>query len=617
MVPPKATERAQDRDLSDAHDPEAQEAAFNLRIARNEVPNPDAIKSKGRATVSSLTMVAKAADVASPPDLDRDDQRDPEARDAALTDEIAVNQGADPASAELREAAMAPVGVAPVDLVATPPSTGAAPAPGGPLPGRWILTDAEIRPIVLGVCLAMFVSALNQTIVATALPTIGRDFNDFENLSWLITAYLLMSTVAAPLFGKLSDIYGRRKIMLLALGIFTVGSIACALAPNMLLLILCRGLQGLGGGGIVPLVQATVADAVAPRERGRYQAYIGTVWIAAGTAGPVAGGYVADHLHWSLVFWLNVPLSLAAAFMIYRNLARLPRHERKHKLDLIGALLMMSAAILLLLVLTWGGGRFAWTSPQIIGLLIGSGLLWLAFNWRLTHTDEPFLPLTVLSNPVVRAGTLAASFAVGSQIGLTIYMPLYYENVYGLSPSNAGWALIPIAVMTTPGSVLSGQVMVRFRHYKWLPMIGLSVAALTHVFLACWPTAPLWLVITALCVIGAGVGTVFSVATVSIQNAVSRFQVGVATGVMNFFRALFSALVVAVMGAIVLAYVGGEGRAVDALATAGTGGVDLAGAFRWVFVCGAVFLMFSLVALLIMEERPLRGRSEMPTGRPK
>ena len=603
--------------MSDAHDPEAQEAAFNLRIARNEAPNPDAIKSKGRAIVSGLTMVAKAADVASPPDLDRDDQRDPEARDAALTDEIAVNQGADPASAELREAAMVPVGVAPVDLVATPPSTGAAPAPGGPLPGRWILTDAEIRPIVLGVCLAMFVSALNQTIVATALPTIGRDFNDFENLSWLITAYLLMSTVAAPLFGKLSDIYGRRKIMLLALGIFTVGSIACALAPSMLLLILCRGLQGLGGGGIVPLVQASVADAVAPRERGRYQAYIGTVWIAAGTAGPVAGGYVADHLHWSLVFWLNVPLSLAAAFMIYRNLARLPRHERKHKLDLIGALLMMSAAILLLLVLTWGGGRFAWTSPQIIGLLIGSGLLWLAFNWRLTHTDEPFLPLTVLSNPVVRAGTLAASFAVGSQIGLTIYMPLYYENVYGLSPSNAGWALIPIAVMTTPGSVLSGQVMVRFRHYKWLPMIGLSVAALTHVFLACWPTAPLWLVITALCVIGTGVGTVFSVATVSIQNAVSRFQVGVATGVMNFFRALFSALVVAVMGAIVLAYVGGEGRAVDALATAGTGGVDLAGAFRWVFVCGAVFLVFSLIALLIMEERPLRGRSEMQTGRPK
>ena len=512
------------------------------------------------------------------------------------------------------ESAVAPVGVAPVDVVATPPSPSGRASPGGALPGRWVLTDAEIRPIVLGVCLSMFVSALNQTIIATALPTIGRDFNDFENLSWLITAYLLTSTLAAPLFGKLSDIYGRRKVMMTALGIFTLGSIACALAPTLLSLIFFRALQGLGGGGIVPLVQATVADAVAPRERGRYQAYIGTVWIAAGTAGPVAGGYVAEHMHWSLVFWLNVPLGLAAAFMIYRNLGRLPRHDHKHRLDLVGALLMMAAAVSLLLVLTWGGVRFPWISPPIIGLLAVSGLLWLGFTYRLTHVDEPFLPLSILSNPVVRSGTLAASCAMGSQIGLTIFMPLYYENVHGLSASNAGWALIPIAVMTTPGSILSGQVMVRFNHYKWLPMIGLSLATVTHLFLASWPRAPLWVVVAALCVIATGIGTVFSVATVSIQNAVSRFQVGTATGAMNFFRALFSALVVAIMGALVLGFVGGEGRAVDALATAGAGGMDLAAAFRWVFVCGGIFTFLALAALISMEERPLRGRSEAPTS---
>jgi EmrB/QacA subfamily drug resistance transporter len=616
MATPKATERAQNRDAIDVSDPEARDAELTRQIGRGETSKSDANKpSPARSRGGTLAVVAKAADVVSRGDAV--DERDPEARDAALTDQIARDEGVDPATSELREAAVAPVGFAPIDLVATPPRTGAAPAPGGPLPGRWILSDAEIRPIILGVCLSMFVSALNQTIVATALPTIGRDFNDFENLSWLITAYLLTSTVAAPLFGKLSDIYGRRKVMLSALGLFTIGSVACAIAPNMLLLILFRGLQGLGGGGIVPLVQATVADAVAPRERGRYQAYIGTVWIAAGTAGPVAGGYVADHMHWSVIFWLNVPLGLAAAFMIYRNLARLPRHDRKHRIDLIGALLMMSAAILMLLVLTWGGGRFAWISPQIVGLLMCSGLLWLAFTWRLTHAEEPFLPLTVLANPVVRAGTLAASCGMGSQIGLTVFMPLFYENVHGLSASNAGWALIPIAVMTTPGSILSGQVMVRFRHYKWLPMIGLSVAALTQIFLACWPRAPLWVVIAALCVIALGVGTVFSVATVSIQNAVSRFQVGVATGVLNFSRALFSALIVAVMGAIVLAFVGSEGRAVDALAAAGAGGVDLAGPFRWVFVCGAVFLLCGLISLVFMEERPLRGRSDMPSGRSK
>ncbi len=150
--------------------------------------------------------------------------------------------------------------------------------------------------------------------------------------------------MAAPLCGKLSDIYGRRKVMMSALGMFTSGSVACALAPNMLTLILMRGLQGFGGGGIVPLVQATIADAVAPRERGRYQAYIGTVWIAAGTAGPVIGGYIADYLHWSVAFWINVPLGLAAAYMINRQLRRLPQNHRKHKLDLFGALLMMTAA---------------------------------------------------------------------------------------------------------------------------------------------------------------------------------------------------------------------------------------------------------------------------------
>ena len=597
MAPPKPKPREQNYDFVDA-DPEARDATLNLKIAETEAAADALPRPAGRADRASSAGASPAlnTEIAAPRSRRGGDLRDPESGDAALTDQIARGQGA---------------GVSPVDVVATPPSASGRASPDGALPGRWVLTDAEIRPIVLGVCLSMFVSALNQTIIATALPTIGRDFNDFENLSWLITAYLLTSTVAAPLFGKLSDIYGRRKVMMTALGIFTLGSIACALAPTLLSLIFFRALQGLGGGGIVPLVQATVADAVAPRERGRYQAYIGTVWIAAGTAGPVAGGYVAEHMHWSLVFWLNVPLGLAAAFMIYRNLGRLPRHDRKHRLDLVGALLMMAAAVSLLLVLTWGGVRFPWVSAPIIGLFIVSGLLWLGFTYRLTHVGEPFLPLSVLSNPVVRSGTLAASFAMGSQIGLTIFMPLYYENVHGLSASNAGWALIPIAVMTTPGSILSGQVMVRFNHYKWLPVIGLSLATLTHVFLASWPTAPLWVVVAALCVIATGIGTVFSVATVSIQNAVSRFQVGIATGAMNFFRALFSALVVAIMGALVLGFVGGEGRAVDALATAGA--VDLASAFRWVFVCGGIFTLLALIALISMEERPLRGRSEAPT----
>ena len=192
----------------------------------------------------------------------------------------------------------------------------------------------EVIAIIGGLALAMFLGALNQTIVATALPTIGRAFDDFENLSWVVIAYLLTSTVVAPLYGKLSDIYGRRGMMLVALGIFMAGSAACAAAPSMLMLILGRGLQGIGGGGIVPLTQSIIADAVPPRERGYYQAYTGSVWIVAGAAGPVLGGVIAEHLHWSVIFWLNVPLALAAALLSNRQLKLVPVHERAHKIDL-------------------------------------------------------------------------------------------------------------------------------------------------------------------------------------------------------------------------------------------------------------------------------------------
>ena len=486
-----------------------------------------------------------------------------------------------------------------------------------PQPARGPISHAEVRKIFFGLMLAAFLAALNQTIIATALPTIGRDFRDFDNLPWLITAYLLASTIAAPLCGKLSDIYGRRTILLSALGLFMAGSVACALAPNMLTLILMRGLQGFGGGGIVPLVQATMGDAVAPRERGKYQAYIGSVWVIAGVLGPVIGGYIADYLHWSVAFWINVPLGLAAMYLINRQLKRLPQNSRKHRLDLFGAFLMMTSAIALLLALAWGGVRYPWFSSTIILLVCCSLALTLAFAYRLKHEKEPFLPLSVLANPVMRAGTAAASCAVAVSIGLTVFMPLYYEAVQHLTAGQSGLALIPIAVMTTPGSILSGRIMMRFERYKWFALVGLTFATAAIAALAIWPRMPLWIVIVCLSVFGTGIGTVFSMSTVSIQNAVSRFEVGTATGAMNFFRALMSALVVAIMGAIVLAGIGATGgRPSEILAQthSAVAGVDLAEVFRWVFACGVIFLLISIVALIMMEERPLRGRSEGPKG---
>jgi EmrB/QacA subfamily drug resistance transporter len=484
----------------------------------------------------------------------------------------------------------------------------------GPQPGRWLLGHGEIRTIVLGLMLAMFLAALNQTIVATALPTIGRDFGDFELLPWVVTAYLLTSTVVSPLYGKLSDIYGRRAMMLASIGIFIAGSAACALAPDMITLILARGLQGVGGGGILPLAQTILGDAAAPRERGRYQAYMGSVWVSAGLAGPVLGGMLAEHFHWSIIFWVNVPVGLVAALVTHKTLARLPRHERKHKLDLLGACLMTAATIPLLLALTWGGARYPWLSPPIAALLVASAVLWLLFARRLTQAPEPFLPLPLLANPVMRMGTVCTSFSQAVVIGLTIFLPLYFEVVHKFSASDAGLALIPIIVMSTPGSIASGRAMMHVDHYKRVPVICLSCAITALSLLAWKPAMPPIAVIAVLSVVAFGIGTTYPVGTVSIQNAVSRYQVGAAMGAMNFFRGLTAVFIVAAMGAIVLAGLGVSiergGSVTVVTAPAPASGVDLAHVFRGVFALGVLCLVVSLIALIRMEERPLRGRSE-------
>jgi EmrB/QacA subfamily drug resistance transporter len=487
------------------------------------------------------------------------------------------------------------------------------PAQDAPLsvPPARPLTYLEVRSIIWGMMLAMFLAALNQTIVATALPTIGRDFNDFENLPWVVTAFLLTSTAVAPLYGKLSDIYGRRTMLLTGLGLFTAGSVMCALAPNMLLLTLGRAVQGIGGGGIMPLAQTVIADASTPRERGRYQALIGSFWVSAGIAGPLVGGFIAEHLPWSMIFWVNVPLGLLGIATIHSALKKLPRHDRKHKLDLLGAALMMTAAIALLLALAWGGTRYSWASPQIALLLFSCVLFIALFAWRLRHAPEPFLPLPILNDGVVRMGTAASACAVGASLALTIYLPLYFQVVHKLSVAMSGLALIPLVAMTTPGSILSGRALSRFEHYKRVPIVALSLAIAAAALLALWPTAPIWLVVTALTVISMGCGATYPVCTVSVQNAVPLHQVGTATGAMNFFRALMSALQVAILGAIVVAGFGvgmERGRGADAVVEAASAlGAGVSHVFGLMFAAAGLFLAIGLLALILMEERPLRG----------
>jgi EmrB/QacA subfamily drug resistance transporter len=484
--------------------------------------------------------------------------------------------------------------------------------PPAPASDRPPLAHAEIRTIVLGILLAMFLGALDQTIIATALPTIGRELSDVENLSWVVTAYLLTATAATPLYGKLSDIHGRRAMLLVAIAIFVAASVLCALAPNMTVLVVGRALQGLGGGGLLSLAQVIVGDIVLPLERGRYQGYISIVFATASISGPVIGGFFAEHLHWSLIFWINLPIGLLAFLMTNRVLKRLPRHERPHRLDVAGAGLMMAATVLLLLALTWGGTRFPWASVQILALLAASALLWALFAFRLITAREPFLPLTLLTNPVVGFGTASVACVFGAMIGLTIFVPIYFEVVLGLSASASGLALIPLMSGTVIGSTASGQAMSRFVHYKRTPFAGLAAAFTALVVLAAMADRlSVAAVCTALGVIGLGMGSLFPVTTVSVQNAVQPYQLGTATGAMNFFRQLAGAVIVAGFGAIVLGGAG-AGLTLETLAPqasgAGLAQGDLAHVFRWVFVAAAACLGLGLVLLGVMEERPLRGR---------
>jgi len=470
------------------------------------------------------------------------------------------------------------------------------------------LSHAEARTVVIGLMLTLFLGALDQTIVATALPTMGRAFNDVENLSWVVTAYLLTATASTPLYGKLSDIYGRRMIMLMGIAIFIAGSVACALAPSMTALILGRALQGLGGGGLMSMTQTIIADIVTPKERGRYQGYIGAVFATSSIGGPVLGGVLTEHLHWSLIFWINLPLGLIALAMTSNVLRRIPLHQRKHALDLPGAILMITAAIALLLALTWGGVRFPWLSWQILGLFAGSAVLWAAFSWRLVSAPEPFLPLHILANPIVRTATLAGTCCMGVLVGLTIFIPLYFETVIHLSASQSGLALIPLMGATVVSSTLTGRMMTVVDHYKRMAVAGILIAIVGLGALSIWPVElPIAVTILVLFAVGLGIGAVFPVATVSMQNAVSRTHMGVATGAMNFFRSLGSALVVALFGAIVLGGIGASGGvSVEALARTASEPA-LAYAFRFVFLAAMLVLCFGLAFLIGMEEKPLRG----------
>jgi EmrB/QacA subfamily drug resistance transporter len=504
----------------------------------------------------------------------------------------------------------------PLGGASTAPPAGASPVPAGvgaagPATAA-ALSQRDIRGIFVGICLAMFLASLDQTIVATAMPTIGRDLHDLEHLPWVVTAYLLASTAVTPLYGKFSDMHGRRVTLLIAIAVFLLGSIACAMAPTMLGLVVARALQGMGGGGLIALAQTIIADMVTPRERGRYQVWIASVFATSALAGPVLGGFIAETLHWSLIFWINLPLGFVTLWLTNSRLKRLPRFDRRHRLDVLGAVLMTGATVSLMLALSQGGVRLVWSSPQILLLLATSAVLWCAFVWRIATASEPLVTPAILVNRVVSMAIPASACGMGTFIGLTIFVPIFFEASLGFSARQSGLALIPFMIGMTIGATVSGRAMASFRHYKRLPTFGVALSALAVGALAFvgrdWP---FWIIEVLLTCASLGLGTLMPVTTVSIQNAVERHQLGTATAAMNFFRQLGGAMIVAGFGAI--AFGGGVGHGLT-LETLQGGGADLSGTFRGVFTAAAIGLVATFCFLLAMEERPLQ---EKPAGAPE
>lgn len=479
------------------------------------------------------------------------------------------------------------------------------------------ITESEKNAIIAGVLIAMLLAALDQTIVAPALPTIGATLGHGEYLAWIVTGYLLTATAMAPLYGKISDIYGRRPTIYAAILVFLAGSIVSALSSNMFVLIAGRAIQGLGGGGLMALAQTVIGDLVPPRERARYAAWISGTWAVASVAGPLLGGYFAQDLDWSLIFWINIPLGMVAMVILNAPLKKLSVVAREHSIDAIGALLLVVATALLLLGLNWGGGTFAWASPEIVGTFAAALVVWGLFAFRITHAREPLVSLDVLRNNVVLAATLSMFLVQATSIGVAVYLPIYFQHYIGLSVSNSGLALLGLLLGTVSGAMTSGRLVAHVYHYKRIALVGAVLAAVSLAVLGVVARSASLLVVEILTVgAGIGMGTTFPVATVSVQNAVDRAHLGVATGVLTFLRSLGGALGVAVLGAIALSYglpLGREGAGSDAAVSSAA----VARPFVAMFLVASATMVLALVCLLLMEEKVLQGgpaKAPAPAG---
>jgi EmrB/QacA subfamily drug resistance transporter len=416
--------------------------------------------------------------------------------------------------------------------------------------GEGRLTGAALRTVFAALMLGMFLAALDQTIVSTALPTIVGDLGGLNHLSWVVTSYLLASTVSTPVYGKLGDMTGRKPVFLAAILIFLAGSMLAGLSQTMGELIGFRALQGIGAGGLMVSAQAIIADIVPPRERGRYMGLIGSVFAVASVAGPLLGGFLVDNLSWRWVFYVNLPVGVLAVLIVVTRL-HLRTPTVSHRIDYLGTLHLGLGVSAWILLTTWGGVEYAWGSPTIVGLGVAGLVLLGIFVWWERRAVEPILPLHLFRSSVFSVAS-AMGFTIGmAMFGAIIFIPLFLQIVYGVSPTSSGLRTIPLMAGLLVAAILSGRAISRIGRYKAFPIAGTAVLVVGMYLLSrLGVNTPSWVASAYMVVVGVGLGLVMQVLVLVVQNDALPQEIGVATSSATFFRSVGGAFGVAIFGAI-------------------------------------------------------------------